>query len=408
MPIQGLTDQATRQARSQAKKKPALEIAKGHRQVDGKMGRDLENKLRLTVNYAPFAHILKTHYGTPDKNGDFIVEQIKVYLPYDDIDKTCPTTMAAYGKSGFKLACDHAVIYKKIREEKTDKGVFRQLVDVQEPCPMKGKALAQPCPHKCVRQAKLHLLVKEVFDSGYLTTAIVDFGGMEDLGEAGVLTQLQDWQVELGSLTTSPFYWEIDRGDGTSINCDRIPFVLSRRRVTQKKPMISDGYRTGNNFLGITWILDIQPDPEWLQKYRTWQHKQKLALEIRQAGFKMRPSAIAGLLHSSTPFNPNDVVLEAEVIDGETESIPQVSSEPTEKPWMPIEKNPIPLTSAQRDVLKAEFERNNWQGKAVVLMIQEKFGASHGSELFDFHYGEVFAIASDPEQSKYWNELAEF
>jgi hypothetical protein len=419
MPIQGLTDAATRQAKKEAaKKKPALEIAKGHRQKDGKMGGDLESKLRLTVNYATYVGILKAHYGVPNKEGDFIVDAIKVYLPFDDIDRVCPTTMAAYGKSGFKLQCDRATISKRTKEEKNEQGVFRQIVDVREPCPVKGKPLAQKCPHKCVRQAKLHLYVKEIFDADYLTTAIVDFGGFEDLGDAGILTQLQDWQEELGSLTTSPFYWEIERGDGTAINCNRIPFILSRRKVSQKKPMMEgDKYnpvRTGNNFLGITWILDIQPDPEWMNKYRLWTYKQKQAEELRQSGFQLKPTAIAGLLHSSAPFNPNDVILEAQVLPvfDETPEEPAAEpvAEPVDKPWMPAEKRkePTPLSPIQREVLKAEFERNDWKPKAVVLMLREKFEVSHGAEMFDYHYNEVYAIASSQEQAKQWNELAEF
>lgn len=414
MPIQGLTDAATRQAKKEAaKKKPALEIAKGHRQRDGKMGKDLEDKLRLTVNYAPFAGILKNHYGTPNKDGDFIVDSVRVYLPHDDIDRVCPTTMAAYGKSGFKLACDRATITKRVKEEKNEQGVFRQLVDVSEPCPVAGKPLPIKCQYKCVRQAKLRVYVKEVFDAGYMSVAIIDFGGMEDLGDAGILAQLGEWQEELGSLTASPFYWEIERGDGTGFVCDRIPFILSRRKVTQKKPVMEgDKYnpvRTGNNFSGITWILDIQPDPEWMDKYRLWQYKQKQAAQLRQSGFQLKPGAIAGLLHSSIPFNPNDVILDAEVSLVEEEVAIEQPGEPKEKPWMPADKvQQQPMSLTQREVLKAEFDRNGWTGKGVVLMIQEKFGVTHGSELFSSQYAEVFAIATSEEQAKYWNELSEF
>lgn len=410
MPIQGLTDVATRQAKKDAaKKKPAIEIAKGHRQREGKMGRDLENKLRLTVNYAPFASTLKKHYGVPNNDGDFIVEQVKVYLPYNDIDRVCPTTMAAFGKSGFKLACNRATITKRVKETQTKEGLYRQLIDVQELCPMKDKPLAQKCPNQCVRQAKLQVHVKEIFDVGYMSSAVIDFGGMEDLGDAGILAQMGEWQDELGSLTTSPFYWEIDRGDGTGFVCDRIPFILSRRKVSQKKPVITNGVRTGNNFVGVTWILDIQPDPAWMDKYRLWQYKQKQAAELKQSGFQLRPSAIAGLLHSSTPFNPNDVTLDAEVVDVQEDYLAEPQPvEPEDKPWMPVEKEITSLSPVQREVLKAEFERNSWQPKAVVIMLREKFGVSHGAELFDFHYSEVFAIASDPNQAKHWNELAEF
>lgn len=409
MPIQGLTDATTRQAKKEAaKKKPALEIAKGHRQRDGKMGRDLENKLRLTVNYAPFALTLKKHYGVPNNDGDFIVDQIKVYLPYDDIDRVCPTTMAGYGKSGFKLACDRATITKRVKETQTKEGLYRQLVDVQEPCPMKDKPLAQKCPNQCVRQAKLQVHVKEIFDAGYMSSAVIDFGGFEDLGDAGILAQLAEWQDELGSLTTSPFYWEIERGDGTGFVCDRIPFILSRRKVNQKKPVITNGVRTGNNFVGVAWILDIQPDPEWMDKYRLWQYKQKQAEELRQSGFQLRPGAIAGLLHSSTPFNPNDVTLDAEVFPVEEVEVEPQPTEPEDKPWMPPDKAQQPMSPTQREVLKAEFDANGWTGKGVILMIQEKFGVTHGSQLFSCQYTEVFAIASDPNQAKHWNELAEF
>jgi hypothetical protein len=320
--------------------------------------------------------------------------------------------MVAFTKSQFVLECDRETIYKKtITETDAQLGVYRSIKDVNEPCPMAGQHLAKPCKYKCVKQAKLYIYIKEIFDAGYMLPAELEFHGFEDMDTStGILAQMDKWKEQFGTVTESPFVREIPHPlhVGLTINSKHIPFILTRSKVTIKKPSDKKGEkRSGNNYAAPTWKIECNPDPDWVIALAIWRRNQEAAEQVRRAGFRLRSTAVAGLLRSDTAFNPNDVV-DVEAIEVEPEPVQE--SEPEDKPWMPTSKNDRPLTEEQKSALRGTFREHHWKGDAINDMLREKFGIrlGNGEEMMDSQYLELWAIASDPEQAKYWNELVDF
>lgn len=442
MPIYGLTDPETRAKNREEpkRKKPAVEIAKGHRQIvtrvpkkGGKqgetetkkeMGRDLLDKLRITVNKPNLAKILEPHYKTLDRNGDFIVESVNIFFPSDDLDVSCPSQMEAYRKSGFVLACDRRNIIKRSVEKRNETGVYRQIIDVQEPCPMAGKPLAQKCPNKCEQTAQLQVHVKELFLSEYMYLAILDFGGFEDLGSEGIIAQMERWQDELGSLIAPPphpitnvtFRWKVDRGDGTSFACDRIPFILSRREISQLKPVLTGGYnnkyREGTKFEGKAWILDIHPDPMWLANYRQWQQIQEDAAKILRSGYRLRAQAIAGLFYG-VPISDRDVIdatalpqLEPAREEGQEESpVIEVQVAQGDYSYRPVEVSPhAKIDEGEGEILIDLWRNTGWSSQAFLFMLFRNFGISKLGDIERGQYLNLCQLAQNPEKACEWAE----
>jgi hypothetical protein len=415
MPIKGLTDKETRKPKTHSHDTlgvVAIEIAKGQRKPESGIGRDLETKYRITTSHPLAVPILNQYYGQPNAQGDWIVDRIRFYFPYNDSDRNCPTSMVAFTKSQFVLECDRETIYKKtITETDNQFGVYRSIKDVNEPCPMAGQHLAKPCKYKCVKQAKLYIYIKEIFDAGYMLPAELEFHGFEDMDTStGILAQMDKWKEQFGTVTESPFVREISHPlhVGLTVNSKHIPFILTRSKVTIKKPSDKKGEkRSGNNYAAPTWKIECNPDPDWVIALAIWKRNQEAAEQVRRAGFRLRSTAVAGLLRSDTAFNPNDVVLDVEATEIESEPIQE--SEPEDKPWMPTSKEDKPLTDEQKLLLRNVF-KERWKGDAVNEMLQQKFGIhlDQGGLMMNSQYQQLWVIASDPEEAKYWNELVDF
>lgn len=419
MPIQGLTNKEARKSYAHdTLGGVGIEIAKGDRKPERGIGKDLQFKYRITTSHPLVLPILKKYYGTPNQNGDFIIDQIRFYFPYQDSDRNCPTKMVAFKKSHFLLECDRQHITKRtFTDEGTRDGVLREIRNVKEPCPMAGKHLAAKCPNGCTKSAQLYIYIKEIFDAGFMIPAVIEFHGFEDMDvENGVLAQMDKWARTFGSITESPFAMQIRHSmrPELTLTSKRIPFILTRAEVSQKKPVIVDNKRTGNNTVGKTWRIDITPDPNWLTELSIWQQKQDEAEEIKRAGYRLKPKAIAGLLHSSIPFNPSDATLEAEVVEAqpqleparEEEAMiePEPQPETEAKPWIkPVLE--ATLSADQGEVIKGLLKESVWNFRPFILMLVVDFGIQQRlGEVKAKDYNEVCARISNSTLAQDWLE----
>lgn len=295
MPIRGLTDQ-----RKEFNSLGRIEVSvfKGARKGEKTAGKDLNNRLRITTTNA-IARTMLRCYGEPDSNGDYFTETLNIYLPFDEVERTFNCSMKSHTASGLELVCDRHTISKRCIPQKDSKGnVWRPLVDVDEPCPMRDKGFVGECPNKCQKEGQFYFYIRELLDRDQMLAGRITVHGFEDLTYLN--TKLEEYRELIGSLTRSPFPAHQYR--------HKIPFILSRTQVKIKRPVVDkdNNYaRTGKKTDGVTWALTLQIDPVWMELYRRWQIMEEM--KFRQ--LPVSQNAVLGLLRGDIS------VIDAEIIE---------------------------------------------------------------------------------------------
>ncbi|MBD2364486.1 hypothetical protein H6G36_25490 [Anabaena minutissima FACHB-250] len=291
MPIKGLTDQ-----RKEFNSLGRIEVTvfKGGRKGERTAGKDLNHLLRITTtNKVAAIHLKK--YSDPDTNGDFYTEALNIYLPFDGCDRTFNCSMKAHSASGLEIVCDRETISKRCIPQKDAKGnIWRPLVDVEEPCPMRGKGFTGECSNKCVKEGQFYFYIRELLDKDLMLPGRITCHGFEDLTYLN--TKLEEYKEMFGSLTRSPFPAHQYR--------HKIPFILSRTQVPIKRPLLDGGVRNGKKTNATTWALTLQVDPQWMELYRRWQ----LMEELKFRQLPVSANAVLGLLQGDCS------VIDAEII----------------------------------------------------------------------------------------------
>lgn len=302
MPIRGLTDQ-----RRELNSLGRIEISvfKGARKGERTAGKDLNNRLRVsTTNKVAAIHLKK--YSEPDANGDFYTEALNIYLAFDEIDRTFNCNMKSHSASGLEIVCDRHTISKKCVPQKDAKGnVWRPLVNVDEPCPMRDKGFVGECPNKCQKEGQFYFYIRELLDKDLMLAGRITCHGFEDLTYLN--TRLEEYREMFGSLTRSPFPAHQYR--------HKIPFILSRTQVKIKRPVVdkdNNYVRTGKKTDGTTWALTLQVDPTYMELYRRWQ----LMEELRMRQLPVSANAVLGLIQGDIS------VIDAEIVEAAKPALP--------------------------------------------------------------------------------------
>jgi hypothetical protein len=312
MPIIGLTD---KNKEHNSLGRIEIQVAKGERKTNNKFGPDLKNRLRIATTNRTAAMILAQEYLPPDNNGDFLTESLRIYFPYDEIDRTFVTSMKSHSHSGLEIVCDRYTITNRCIPTKDDKGnVWRPIVEVNDPCPMRGKGFTGNCPNGCQKQGQLYFYIKELLDRDLMIPARITVHSYEDI--VYLTTKLEEFSHSLRGIVRSPFPSYKTR--------HKIPFILSRTEVKIKRPVVQkqgeDYLRTGKKTDGTTWALSLQVDPEWMRLYQQWQ----LMEEMRDRQLPVSQTAIAGLLRGDAD------IIDAEIINA-TPLLPEFKSESEKK-----------------------------------------------------------------------------
>lgn len=306
MGIFGLTDRRPENSLGRIE----VSAFKGGRKQVNRFGKDLNQQLRLTTANNVASLVLKqsNSYGVPDVNGDFVADQINIYLPYDEIDKTFVTSMKSYEASGLKIVCDRHTISKKCVMTEDSKGnKYRPIVDTADPCPMRGCEIYEQCPEGCQKEGKLYFYVRELLDKSMMIAGCLTTHSYEDL--VNIPEQLERIKLEFGSLTSSPSF------PLASHWSNKIPFILTRTEIKIKRPVVANSLRTGKKADGTTWALSIQIDPQYMEMLRKWQRIQ----EMESRHIPISAATYAGLLSGDS-----STVIDVEVISETPKQLPPV------------------------------------------------------------------------------------
>lgn len=308
MPIAGLTD---KQESFSALGRLGYGVFKGTRKVKGKKrnaqgeeyeyegyGEDLQTRLRITVNNPALSPILRQHYGQPDESGDFLTQQVRIYLPFDEVERTFSTAMRGYRASGIEVVCDRRRISQQMQMVEDNFGKHRKLAPCDKPCPMAGQPLSMKCEYQCVAEGQLFFYIKEVLDANCMVAGRITLHSYEDIEY--IDTTLRQYKEALGSITNSPFPIPQFR--------HKIPFILSRVRVPIKRPVMEKKKRTGKSSDSFTWAVDLQIDPTYMHLHAAWQEVQ----ERVKWQLPVSKITVAGLLRGDTSAMQ---VIDAEVVD---------------------------------------------------------------------------------------------
>jgi hypothetical protein len=313
-------------------------ITKDGREYEG-YGEDLNSRIRLTTDNKVVSNILSQNYGKPDGNGDFLTESLRIYLPFDEVERTFATSMSAYKGSGLEVMCDRTNILKKCVMLEDKKGQYRSLIDVQDtPCPMAGKSLSMKCQHGCTAQGQLFFYVKELLDSDLMIAGKLTLHSYEDV--AYIDTKLREFEEVLGTITNSDFPCSQYR--------HKIPFILSRTQVKIKAPIIEGGLRTGKKGDRVIWAMSLTVDPQYMKLRRAWMEMQ----ERVNRQLPVSQSVVKGLLRGDTSVM-DYIDVESEVVE------PQRLLPPVEawKSW----KSPEDAIAYAREKLPFVSEDRLWQ-----------------------------------------------
>lgn len=274
-------------------------------------------KLRIATTNEYARSLLKC-YGNPDKNGDIIATSIKIYLPFDEIEKCFETSLQKQTASGLELICDRDSITHEMVTEKDCKGnVCRQLKEVDakkpRPCPVAGKHLGYECPNGCKARGTLSFYIREIYDTGNQIPCRLITSSKEDLyyfGDnfSGALASIRN---QIGSICLSPF--------PVAKFKHHIPFILTRTEVPVRRPQMDEVegsskktyVKNGKKVNSTTWALSIQVDPEYMALFEMWRQME----EMRRFQLPVSSQAIAGLLRGDT-----STVIDVEVV--ETRQLP--------------------------------------------------------------------------------------
>ncbi|MBN3948386.1 MAG: hypothetical protein HWQ38_18805 [Nostoc sp. NMS7] len=264
-------------------------------------GNDLGSKLRITSDNRLIRTILNSSYGPPDANGDFLTEELRVYFPFDEVERTFATSMSAYKGSGLEIQCDRTNILKKCVMLQDSKGQYRQIVDCNAPCPMQGKPLSMKCDRGCNAEGQLFFYVKELLDKDLMIAGRIALHSLEDVSY--VDAKLREFKEMLGTITNSPFpcWWYRHK----------VPFILSRTQVKIKTPVVENKMRTGKRADKVVWAIALQVDPEYMELRRAW-------MELEERSRRQLPvsqSVVKGLLRGDTSVIEDIDAIDVEVVE---------------------------------------------------------------------------------------------
>jgi hypothetical protein len=367
-------------------------------------GADLQDKIRIATTHRSAIRTLKEagNYGQPNEEGDFIVDQINLYLALEDPDLTFDCNMKPFDGSGPLLLCDRNTIYKEAKTITTHKGKRRTLVSCDKPCPLRGTD-SWDCPNECKPDGVLHFYIRELLDSDLMVHCQFEMKAYGDV--PNIIKQVRAIKKEFGSLTQSPYpcYW----------TRHKIPLVLSRversrnRPATKlkpedqwKKPGKKEYEYTGKKGLAEFWDLDLQVDSVWMDWYR----KRQLAEELISRGINPTKEVIVGLMTGDETIDVRAIASSTAV---EAKALPPVVSEvvPESVTLIPTARKDRGATAAMLDQLESAFDENGWTENAIAQLLQHYQIADLG-QISQEQRLELMMIANNQEAARQWNNQA--
>lgn len=251
-------------------------VWRGTPKPEGGTGKDLKDRFRVEIKNERWLKEFSKHYEEFPK-------ELRIYLPYNDVDRTFETWFEAYGAGGLKLRCNgDRIVKERTREEytvssqgKNETRYIWDMEDVDKPCLKAGSKICPACGTK--GSYRFYFYIRELYSAGMGSTKCFMMSGAGAYDLSGFHEQLRGVKEKYGSLTGSPIPSPLTFGF--------IPFILNREHRKTYRPAIAKqgsewnwtGERTGSE----AWTLSISEDPEWMsayQRYEQWMEMQRLQL----------------------------------------------------------------------------------------------------------------------------------
>ncbi|HEY9640315.1 MAG TPA: hypothetical protein V6C57_07515 [Coleofasciculaceae cyanobacterium] len=284
MPIKNETDRHLRNESYHPRLRVVCTMHKGAPKQGNNAGQDLRDCFRFETKVPELASYFKREYGDRPK-------EIRLYLPYEDVEQNFPTWMESWSASGFKHRCDRETICEKMVETKVGDKCYWRRQDVQEPCPYVN---APECP-TCRRTGRLFFHIREFYHAGFTQACMMTITGAHDVID--LTEELARYQQQYcNNLSASPF--------PSAQTLGFIPWVMRRVEKTIFRPILERGKQTGGRAKGSAWVVSLAPDPEWLAGLM--RHSERMALlEERKESIAFLQPVDQQALPPSTPQIPS-------------------------------------------------------------------------------------------------------
>lgn len=388
MAIKGLTDTSSRQDRG-ILGRIEVKVFKGARKTAKMAGRSLDEKFRIVTANPHIIRILSKFYGRQDENGDFHTENLNVYFPFELPERTFKTEMKNYSASKLERICDREFISMECTQIKDERGnVHNAQNNCHKPCPIAGTQFSVKCPHGCSVQGELFFYIKELFDADLMVASQITCHAYADL--TYISDRLEMLSMELGSITSSPFPCFQTR--------HKIPFILSKTKVSGKRPVFENGKRTGKNAAKEDWMITINPDNEWMERRRAW----GLAEQIRSMNLELPPETALHLLQGKID-KLSTVELIEQAVPRKNNGILAGHHQDPSLPLLPTSIENRTITKEEWLELRNQFLTQGWEIKAIERMLFQTYPIERVGELQAEYIPTLKKMSFDEKQKVYWS-----
>ena len=266
--IKGLNDRVTLKKKAI---KPGITVWKGAKKSPKSAGKSLGNKFRIEAP-AALRTILKQSYKAEERDGGLFVETLNIVPAYEDEFKTFSSKMAAYTASRPLHFCDRETIHTKFIADSQN---YFAPIEANEPCPVAGTN--HKCSLGCTRTGDFYFYIWELLLAGSAEFCRLQVHGVED--NQSIAKVLDETKEDIGAIKNSPFVNEETRGN--------IIYLLSRRSVQSKYPIMEGEKRSQKRGTKENWIINLQLHPIWLNPYNYYQQSKQLQAANYQPSQKL-------------------------------------------------------------------------------------------------------------------------
>ena len=347
--IKGLNDKKTLKRKAI---KPTITVWKGEKKTARSAGKNLNDKFRIEAP-PQLRAILKQAYNATENNGSLYVDSLNVVPAYDDELKTFDSKMAAYTASRPLHFCDRATIHTKFVADAQN---YFAPVENSEPCPVAGTN--HNCPLGCSKVGDFYFYIWELLLAGSAEFARLQASGVED--NQSIARVLDETKEEVGAIKTSPFVNEQTRS--------YIVYLLTRRQVKAKFPVIEAGKRTDKRGTKDDWVVNLTLHPVWQAPYEYHQQSLQLQAANYQPSIKLIEQIHGtNLIAYGNPTSEawRDAPASASAVTSDRTMLPSA--------WQ--------MDRTKAEELRSLWRQHNWTQSALAELIYSYFGFTSRNDL---------------------------
>lgn len=248
----------------------SITVWKGEKQTAKAAGKNLNNLFRIEV--PEYLKPALRNIGYQERNGSLYTEQINLVPACDDKLLCFDSKMTLYNASQPIQFCDRSIIHTKFI---LDEQNYVKPKENNETCPVAGTN--HKCPHGCVVTGDFYFYIWELLDKGFNEVARLQVHGIKD--NQNIANFLDQTKANIGSIFTSPFTNQTTKF--------YIIYKLTRQVIKSKFPIIEAGKRTAKRGTKKDWIVNLNFNPIWLNRYNNYQQVKMLQAANHQPSMRL-------------------------------------------------------------------------------------------------------------------------